>query len=252
MFPIYGILATESVDRTGERLLLDGADISDLKYINDEHQSEHCFDFLGSIKESKKIYKEQDCADERQLFCWRRVLKPFIYIRGALASPEHPNAAAAEGLIRYSAQNPEFPVGLSVEGATIERSGRDLVQTKIIAASLTVKPCNTECLVFPEISLTKSFVELPSRYRNSKGASKHFYNMPSDTQRLLAKSQMMKEVVYLMKSEQPLSTASIIKCWNCGEGKIFMMNRPPNRCVACGEAFHLYDIYKARNSQGEL
>jgi hypothetical protein len=251
MFPIYGILATQAPDRVGEVLNIEGADISDLKYINDEHES-RCFDILGGIDLSKKIFKEQDCASEFEHMCWTRVKKPFIYIEGSLATPEHPNASAAEGLIRYAQQVPGFPVGLSVEGATVERRSKELAKTKIIAASITVKPCNPECLVFPKINLQKSFVDLPERYKNIKPGRKSFYEMPSDEARLLSKSLFIKEINTLMKSGEPLDSATVLKCWNCGEAKLFMRHRPPNRCVACQEPFTISDIFKAVTSDRKI
>lgn len=254
MFDIYGILATESVDRTGEQMSIEGADIDDLKYINDDHKSSLLLEILGSVKQAKKIWKESDCEDQLMYNCWNRVKKPFIYVRGSLASPEHPNAAAAEGLIRYSFQNPDFPVGWSVEGATMLRQGRKLMKTKIIAASLTVKPCNTECLVFPVMDLRKSLREeiLPEKYAHLAPARKYFRNIPTVEDRLLCKSQLIGDVKNLMKSDAALNDATLIKCWNCGEGKIFMKNRPPNRCVACGESFHLSDIYNARKNPSPI
>jgi hypothetical protein len=252
MFPIYGILATQTPDRVGEVLNIEGADISELKYVNDEHSSDNCFTILGSCTLSKKIFSEQDCLSEFEHKCWTRVRKPFIYMEGALATPEHPNAAAAEGLIRYAQQVPGFPVGLSVEGATLERRGKELLKTKIIAASITVKPCNTECLVFPKINLQKSFVELPERYKGVKPGRKSFYEMPTEDARLLSKSLFLKDVNTLMKSGEPLDSATVLKCWNCGEAKLFMRHRPPNRCVACQEPFTISDIFKAVTSDRKI
>jgi len=250
MFDIYGILATETPDRVGEVLSIDGADISDLRFINDEHKSDRCFDILGQVKKAKKIYKSQDCEDQFEIKCWNRVKKPFIYIYGSLATPEHPNASAAEGLIKYSAQNPGFPVGFSVEGATVERKDKLLSKTKVIAASLTVKPCNTECIVFPAIDLTKSFEikKLPEHYKDSIAGRKHFYNLPSQEQRLLAKSELLSDLKDLLKSGEPIDQATVVKCWNCGEAKLFMKSRLPNRCTACSERFSMLDLYRARTA----
>jgi uncharacterized protein (DUF983 family) len=64
----------------------------------------------------------------------------------------------------------------------------------------------------------------------------------------LAKSELLKELTNLAKSENEpeIFGATVMKCWNCGEGKMFLKSRLPNRCSACNERFTMSDIYKAR------
>lgn len=249
---IYGIAATESVDRAGERVMLAGMDISEIRLLNDEHQSKQMFQILGSISEAKKIQTLEECTDDQQLSCWMKVKKPFLYIRGDLASEEgHPNAQAAAALIKFGLQNPGFKVGLSVEGSTIERKGNDLTRTKVLNVSLTVKPANPDTFIFPVQNLEKSWgkIELPEQYKNVEGR-KQFKNIPSPQNVLLAKSEFIRDAKNLMKSgPEKLDGATIIKCWSCGQGKIFMKSRLPNHCVACSEPFSMLDIYKARCSK---
>jgi hypothetical protein len=244
-FPIWGIAGTENVDRVGEKLLVGGADISDLRIINDEHKTNNCFSILGQVTMAKKILQEKDCMDEFELKAWRQVQKPLIFVRGNLVGGEHPNSAAAEALVKYGAQNPDFPIGFSVEGATLDRQGNLLKKTKVVAVSLTIKPCNPECRVYPAVNLTKSWdpISLPTEYMGHEGR-RAFRNVPTDEQRLLAKSQYLKEARELLKSGN-LDGAAIMKCWNCGEGKLFMKMRLPNRCTACNEAFSMMDIFRA-------
>jgi len=245
---IYGIGATESLDRTGERISLQGMDISEIKLFNDEHESNTFFQILGRIHLSKKIFSQKDCDDQYQLKCWNLVQKPFLYVFGELAGPEHPNAAAAGALIRYSVKHPQYPVGLSVEGGTVRKNGNVLEETKVMNISLTVKPANTECRVFPVMDLNKSFgtPELPEKYKNVIGR-KQFRNKPTNHQILLAKSELATDLKELATLPEPeIKGATIIRCWNCGCGKLFMKSRLPNRCVACSEAFTMSDIYKAR------
>lgn len=244
-FPIWGIAGTENVDRIGEKLIVSGADISDLHIINDEHKTNNCFSILGQITLAKKIFREQDCQDEFELKAWRTVQKPLIFVRGNLVGGEHPNANAAQSLIKYGAQNPDFPIGFSVEGATIDRQGNTLNKTKVVAVSLTIKPCNPECRVYPAVNLTKSWdpVQFPKEYENFE-SRKAFRNLPSEEMRLLSKSLFIKDTLNLMKSGD-LDGAALMKCWNCGENKLFMKMRLPNKCTACGEAFSMLDIYRA-------
>lgn len=247
MFPVYGIVGTETTDRVGESLSIQGADISNLKVLNDEH-GHNAFDTLGEVKEVKKIWRPEDCTDSFQQKCWEFVKKPFIYMFGYLVGDNHPNAAAAKELIRYSSNNPEFPIGLSVQGSTLERDGQRLVKTKIVAASLTVKPCNPECRIFAVDNLAKSNAELPEQYRNVEGR-KSFRNLPDANQRLLHKSMFIKELNTLLKSDPSMTGATVMKCWGCGEAELFMKSRLPNKCRCCGESFSMKDIYEARNSK---
>lgn len=244
-FPIWGIAGTEDVDRVGEQLSVTGADISELKIINDEHKTNNCFSILGQVTLSKKLMKEQDCQDEFELKAWRMVQKPLIFVRGNLVGGEHPNANAAQALVKYGAQNPDFPIGFSVEGATIDRQGNLLKKTKVVAVSLTIKPCNPKCRVFPAINLTKSWdpIPFPEEYKGYEGR-RSFRNLPSEEQKLLNKSMFLHDVASLFKSGN-LDGAAIMKCWNCGESKLFMKMRLPNKCNCCGEAFSMSDIFHA-------
>jgi hypothetical protein len=245
VFPIYGIAGTEAPDKTGEMLSVNGSDISDMKILNDEH-SHGMWSTLGSISLAKKILQETDCDDKYQYKCWKRVQKPFIYIYGNLADNGHPNAAAAQSLIKFAAQNPDFKIGLSVEGATLKRDGQKLLNTKIIGASLTVKPCNSECVIFPVNDLMKSdgTIKLPDVYKNVENR-RSFREMPSEEMRMRAKAELLTKSINLFKEDKLFDDAAMMKCWNCGEAKLFMKARLPNRCTACNEAFSMQDIYQA-------
>jgi hypothetical protein len=249
---IFGCAATSDVDRAGERVLLDGMDIADIKLFNDEHASERMFEILGNISQAVKIYTEKECADEYQLKCWKLLKRPFLYVRGSIADEQgHPNAQAAAALIKFGQQNPDFKVGLSVEGMTLERRGTDLVRTKVRNVSLTVKPANPHTFIFPVIDLAKSHAPavLPEQYRDVEGR-KQFRSLPDDKTMILAKSGFLQELKELLKSDaQTVEGAAVIKCWNCGTGKVFMKSRLPNRCGACGEGFTMKDIYSARCSK---
>lgn len=245
---IYGIAATSSIDRTGERVLLEGMDISNVKSFNDEHQSSHCFDILGSVQTSKMVLSEKDCEDEYQRKCWKHVNKPFLYVAGEIADMDgHPNAQAAAALIKFSTRNPNMPVGFSVEGSTLERDGKILKRTRVTNISLTIKPANTDCVVFPVIDMTKSMetVALPDVYKGAQSGRKQFRNMPSEKQRILAKSEFITEAKNLLKSDPSASGVTVLKCWSCGEAKMFMKQRLTNKCSACGESFSMSDLFKA-------
>lgn len=249
---IFGCAGTEDVDRVGERVMLDGMDISNIRLFNDEHESNTMFQILGHISEAKKICSEKDIEDDYQRKCWEKLHRPFLYVRGNLADDDgHPNAQAAASLIKFGMQNPDFKVGLSVEGSTVERKGSDLTKTKVKNVSLTVKPANPNTFIMPVNDLAKSAepITLPEQYRNAVGR-KQFRNLPSAEERLLAKSNFLQELKELSKSDsESQNSAVVVKCWNCGENKLFMKMRLPNRCLACGEAFSMSDLFKAKNSK---
>jgi ribosomal protein S27E len=245
---IFGCAGTEDIDKVGESVKLDGMDISEIHLFNDEHESDTMFQVLGKITEAKKIYSEKDIKDEFQKKAWDRMKRPFLYVRGKIADEEgHPNAAAAASLIRFAVKNPDFRIGLSVEGSTLERRGNDLVKTKVKNVALTVKPANPHTFILPVSDLMKSYesVALPEKYKEVEGR-RQFRNIPDETQRLLAKSEFLEGLKELIKSPEEVRSGAVsMKCWNCGESKLFMKSRLPNRCTACSEAFTMNDIFKA-------
>ena len=247
MFPIYGIAATATPDRVGEQLDIAGADISNMRNINDEH-SKGCFATLGSISKAKKIFKETDCADIYEKRCWDKLRKPFIYIYGNLTDDGHPNALAAQSLIKFARQNPSFKIGLSVEGGTLKKEGPRLLKTIIKGASLTVNPCNSECNIWPVDDLMKSNVkiELPEIYKNVE-SRRSFRELPSDEQRMEAKIELLRKSTQMLNAGT-IGEAALVKCWSCGEGKLFMKSRLPNVCTACKSPFSMSDIFNALQS----
>lgn len=248
---IYGIAATEDQDKEGEKILLDGMDISNVKLFNDEHESRRMFEILGEVKQAKKIYSDKDCEDDFQIKCWQKVKRPFLYVRGELADDQgHPNAQAAAALIKYgSKHSDQLQVGFSVEGRRVDAKGPVLTKTEVHNISLTVSPANPNTCIFPVIDLAKSAAPaiLPEKYKNVSGR-KQFRCIPDEKQLLLAKSAFLVELKELAKSTPEVqSNATIMRCWNCGTGKVFMKSKLPNRCTGCGEAFTMKDILTAKN-----
>lgn len=248
---IYGIASTADIDRAGERIDLEGMDISKVRNFNDEHESRNCFDVLGYVHEAKKIYAEQDCTDEYQKRCWGLVKRPFVYVAGELLDEEgHENAKAAAAFVRYGVKNPSIAVGFSVEGSTLEREGNVLKRTEVINVSITKKPANPNCRVFPVIDLAKSHmdVQCPEKYKGNYVGRKAFRDLPGPHERFQAKIALLSDMKTLLKSDNPnTSGATILKCWNCGEGKLFMKSRLPNRCVACSNSFSMLELFNSLN-----
>lgn len=160
---IDAVIATQSRDSQGEMLDIDGADISALEqgkgFWNDNH-GKGFFNHIGRITGAKKIFKAEDCDNERQKYYWEKVKAPFIYAKGYLYDDEdHPNARATSAVIR-SVHKTDAPlkVKASVEGGTIARGLKDptiLARTKIMGSAITLTPANHATLVEPT-SLIKS------------------------------------------------------------------------------------------------
>ena len=158
------ILATEDKDIHSESLKISGADISDLEMgrgrINDNH-GKGFLNTIGRIVKAKKIFKEEDCEDDRQKYYWGQVKRPYIYAKGILFDDEedHENArAAAVVLKKLNTESCPLAIKASVEGGTLARggvNGKDLVKTKIHSAALTFSPANTNTWVSP-LTLEKS------------------------------------------------------------------------------------------------
>lgn len=154
---------SELKDTQGETLSIEGADISELQAgrgrLNDDH-GKGFFNSLGKITEAKKIFKSEDCDNERHRYYWEKIKAPYIYVAGELYNNEdHPNAKAAAAILR-NIHREDVPLKLraSVEGGVISRGISDptrLAQTKIHSVALTFTPANNATLVEP-LNLDKS------------------------------------------------------------------------------------------------
>lgn len=157
------IAGSQLRDTQGEMLSVEGADISDLEAgrgrLNDNH-GKGFFNSIGAVTGAKKIFKKEDCENDRHRHYWDKVKAPFIYVKGYLYDDEdHPNAKAAAAILRNIHKN-DAPLQLkaSVEGGVISRGVSDstlLAKTKIHSVALTFTPANRNTLVEP-ISLDKS------------------------------------------------------------------------------------------------
>jgi len=160
------IAGSQLRDTQGEMLSVEGADISELEAgkgrWNDNH-GKGFFNSIGRITKAKKIFKKEDCEDDRQRHYWDKVKAPYIYAAGYLYDDEdHPNARAAAAILR-NIHKSDTPLQLkaSVEGGVIARGLSDnslLARTKIHSIALTFTPANNTTLVEPT-SLNKSEID---------------------------------------------------------------------------------------------
>jgi len=160
---IDGCAGSELKDIQGETLSVEGADISELEagraFYNDNH-GKGFTNHLGMITEAKKIFKAEDCENERHTHYWNKIKAPYIYAKGYLHNNEdHANARAAAAIIKnIHREDCPLKVKMSVEGGIIARGVADpsrLVRTKLAGVALTFTPANTATLVEP-LNLDKS------------------------------------------------------------------------------------------------
>ena len=85
------IAGSQLRDTQGEMLSVEGADITDLQMgrgrFNDNH-GKGFFNSIGRITEAKKIFKAEDCEDDRHMYYWNKVKAPYIYVKGVLYDDE--------------------------------------------------------------------------------------------------------------------------------------------------------------------
>jgi len=156
------VAGSEIRDSQGEILSVEGADISALEAgtgIWSDNHSRGFFNTLGRITYGKKIFKEEDCEDDRQRYYWNQIKAPYIYAKGILYSDDdHPNAKAAAAILRniHKTDSP-LKIKASVEGGIVSRGIKDprfLAHTVVRGVALTFSPANSATLVEP-INLEK-------------------------------------------------------------------------------------------------
>lgn len=161
------IAGSQVRDTQGEMLSVEGADISELIAGNGRFNDNHgkgFFNSIGRVTGAKKIFKAEDCENDRQKYYWEKVKSPYIYVSGVLYDDdEHPNAKAAAAILR-NIHKTDVPLKMkaSVEGGVLARGIKDeslLARTKIHSVALTFTPANNATLVEP-ISLEKGSYDI--------------------------------------------------------------------------------------------
>lgn len=174
---IDGIATSEHIDSSGELLIVENHDIQDLidgkGVLNFEH-SNKAEDIVGAVIYAKKILKKEDCENDRQRMYWDHSKKPFVYIIGELYDDEeHPGAVAVSSMLRYYHKKGEkMLIGMSIEGATLERDDYVLKESVGRRVALTLRPCNKMAIAgLLEDSKDKSIAKSISDMSDSIDAS---------------------------------------------------------------------------------
>jgi hypothetical protein len=148
---IDGLIMTEAIDRSGEVVALDGCDCSSIDektaYANYEHLSGDSgspVSMVGKIIYYKKLFKEADCENARQLKFYKQVDLPCLYAIIRLSDTAgHTGAAQLAASIRDELKNDgEIKISFSIEGSTLKRVGQRLTSTIIRGVAITFKPAN--------------------------------------------------------------------------------------------------------------
>lgn len=274
---IDGCAATDAIDSQGERLSVEGADISALENglgrLNDNHGKTFGHS-IGRVLGAKKIFKAEDCETERQKMYWEQVKRPYIYVKGELYDDsDHTNAKAAAAIMKHlSKGNSPLAVRMSVEGAVLARKdGGILDRTKVHSVALTFTPANKQTLALPMDDLTKSDIqdvdwELLSKSINVANDAPAFIEVNSLEQRMVDVTnkvvEIVKKVTELKKalsagyggggSLQGLVGGSVLampsidklytSCQDCGKRQVVMKNQIA--CAHCGKSWTLDKVVK--------
>lgn len=261
-FKFFGIGSAENKDRIGEWTDIAQMNVDSLRLVTDEHSMEGndgksgAWNIVGSVTFHQKIMKREDCKTPRQLKCWEIAQVPFLYVECELIN-EHPNAQAAEALIKYCALNPDLPlqVGLSIEGLVLRRGSENkedpeykhLVNTIAEGVAVTVRPCNPKCRLFPMNDLLKSDfnIQMPDKLLKSimeaPEAATSFRNRPELV--------LERKIRDLRKSIDDVKRGGVtsVKCWACDHSDRMFKSSIANRCSKCNSAFSMNDIWEAIN-----
>lgn len=145
---LHGCASSEALDTSGERILIDGLDISTLDktgVLNYEHKSDLPNQVVGKILKAHKIFKVEDCQDKHMLYFWNKIQTPFVYIVGELFDDVgHEGAKDVAAMLRYDAKNKHDKniVNFSIEGHKLEKDGQNIVKAIARKCTITVQPCN--------------------------------------------------------------------------------------------------------------
>jgi hypothetical protein len=265
---------TQARDSQGELLDIEGADISGLigGFFNDNH-SPSFINRIGRVTGAKKIFKEEDCEDDRQKHYWHQVKTPYLYVKGVLYDNEdHVNARAAAAILRsiYKTDAP-LKMKASVEGATVARGIKDptiLARTKIRGIALTFTPANQATLVEP-LSLSKTETTAADELLIKSVLHLAQDNVPSfiDISKRISEETIVNNIKYIAELVKGLSAGGgggapgtltggqviqketfaepverYITCDSCGHDQIF--TKYQTKCRECGKAFPFAKLVK--------
>ena len=143
---IHGIASSEHLDSSGERISIKGLDISSLMVdgvLNHEHKSDVPSQIVGKILFAKKIFAEEDCSSAQELYFWKQVEAPYVYVIGELFDGVgHKGAQEIVAMLKYdelarkNGRAGKNTVNFSVEGSKLNKEGQEI--TRSLARKITI------------------------------------------------------------------------------------------------------------------
>jgi hypothetical protein len=161
-----GIASNNFLDSSGERINIEGMDISSLASdgtLNYEHDRDKIStNTVGKILQAKKIFNIKDCDNKRHRYYWNKIKTPFIYVMGELFdSVGHLGAQEIAAMLRYDEQildkeKYKQVVNFSIEGSRLDKkvdaNGKEIpgdgnVNHSIARkVTITTSACNKSCI----------------------------------------------------------------------------------------------------------
>lgn len=151
---IHGIGSSEALDSSGERISIEGIDISRLEadgLANWEHKSDEASQIVGKVIKAKKILKRSDCENDDHRHFWDKIKMPYLYVAIELFDEEgHSGAKDIVAMLKYDGKldkrKTKQLINFSIEGSRLDKSGSKI--TKCIARKITITntPCNKTCV----------------------------------------------------------------------------------------------------------
>ena len=150
---IHGCAATEHIDSSGERISIEGLDISSLPIdglFNYEHKSDIPAQVVGKILLAKKIFKKEDCETPEQLYFFEKCKNtPYVYVMGELFDGVgHKGAQEVAAMFKYDAlarkngRESKNVANFSIEGSKLDKDGNNITKSLARKVTITTLACN--------------------------------------------------------------------------------------------------------------
>lgn len=150
---IHGVAASSALDTSGERIIIEGMDISSLEVdgvFNYEHKNDQPSQVVGKILKAKKIFSEKDCDNADESYFWEKTQCPFVYVMGELFDDYSESAKEVAGKFKYDKDNDHKRnvCNFSIEGAKLpgSREGMSILRSIARKVTITVHPCNHQAI----------------------------------------------------------------------------------------------------------
>lgn len=152
---IHGIGSSAHLDSSGERIEIQGIDISSLEetgVINYEHESKTATQIVGKIIEATKILSEKDIKNKHHRKFWKLAKEtPYLYIKAVLFDEfGHNGAQDVAAILRFDQaldkKDTKILSGFSVEGSKLDIQNKVIKKCIARKVSFTITPCNKACV----------------------------------------------------------------------------------------------------------